>query len=79
MAKKHIFGLAIFANLADVNLDPEKLGLIRFFDMAIISLYAYNASPSALTIKFDKKVFMAPRGIEPMTFALLARRSNQLS
>ena len=27
---------------------------------------------------YDKNL-LAPRGIEPMTFALLARRSNQLS
>ena len=27
----------------------------------------------------DDKILLAPRGIEPMTFALLARRSNQLS
>ena len=57
----------------------KNLALYDFFDMAILSLYAYNASPSALAIKLDKKVFMAPRGIEPMTFALLAQRSNQLS
>ena len=29
--------------------------------------------------QLGQKLMLAPRGIEPVTFALLARRSNQLS
>ena len=67
------------------------LALHQFLDSIVVSISACHVegpgsipgrgvlfTPTQKDLFCDKKV-MAPRGIEPVTFALLARRSNQLS
>ena len=63
-----------------INMDSTKIsvGAIHFVCAKCLEIVLLCICGAFLqTKKF--KMDVAPRGIEPMTFALLARRSNQLS